>query len=246
MAVVQVFKRVEKKYMLSKDALSRLYPVLLEHMSEDKYGQHTICNIYYDTDDYELIRTSIEKPSYKEKFRVRSYGVPAEDDIVFLEIKKKNAGVVYKRRIPFKYSEAMEVLRLISGGRLVGNDVGERLGLDSYGNIQILHEIEYIINHYGLFPKSYIAYDRIALFGMDEPELRITLDKNIRERFYDLTLIAGDHGEKILGDDMYLMEIKTNGAMPLWLAKLLTDMGIYPYSFSKYANAYKREILEVY
>lgn len=246
MAAIQVFKRVEKKYMLLKEEFDRLYPVLLQHMSEDVYGLHTICNIYYDTEDYELIRTSIEKPKYKEKFRVRSYGVPQEDDTIFLEIKKKCNGVVYKRRIPLPYNEAMEVLDIISGGKLIGNDVGEKSGLELYENAQILHEIEYIINHYSLSPKTYIAYDRIALFGVDEPELRITFDQNIRARFDNLTLAAGDEGEVILGDDRYLMEIKTNGAMSLWLVHTLTNMGIYPYSFSKYANAYKREILEVY
>ena len=47
-------------------------------MSVDSYGKHTIGNVYYDTDTYELITRPVEKPKYKEKFRIRSYGIPRE------------------------------------------------------------------------------------------------------------------------------------------------------------------------
>lgn len=252
-AVQQVFKRVEKKYLVDSEQYDELMPVLEEHMEHDRYGLHTICNIYFDTVDYELIRTSIEKPRYKEKFRVRSYGVPSDEDTVFLEIKKKCNGVVYKRRIPFKLSEARSVLDTVNhGNALYGNVVGgvdapdsEYSVLNDVDNRQIMHEIEYIIKHYQLVPRSYIAYDRIALFGVDEPELRITFDQNVRTRDEDLQLSAGDYGKRLLDEGLYLMEIKTNGAMPLWLAHKLSEMKLYPYSFSKYGNAYKRKIMEV-
>lgn len=247
MGIIQVFKRVEKKYLLSEDHYRELYKVLIQHMSEDIYGLHTICNVYYDTEDHELIRKSIEKPVYKEKLRIRSYGIPCEDDIVFIEIKKKCNGVVYKRRVPFQYHIAMNVLDdIISGGKLYGNCINEKDNIPyDYENMQILHEIEYVINHYGLSPKLYIAYDRTAMYSVKEPGLRITFDRNIRTRSENLTLAAGDDGNVILESGKYLMEIKTNGAMPRWLASALSAMKIYPYSFSKYSNAYKREMLEV-
>lgn len=252
-AVQQVFKRVEKKYLVDSERFNELMPVLEEHMAKDQYGLHTICNIYFDTEDYELIRTSNEKPVYKEKFRIRSYGVPSDDSTVFLEIKKKCEGVVYKRRIPFKLKEAREILDTVyNGSVLIGNIVGgadapdsEYSVLNDTDNRQIMHEIEYIIKHYGLMPRSYIAYDRIALFGVDEPELRITFDQNVRTRDEELQLSAGDYGKCLLDEGLYLMEIKTNGAMPLWLVHKLSDMQMYPYSFSKYGNAYKRKIMEV-
>jgi len=246
MPVIQVFKRVEKKYMLDKALFDELYPFLLEHMSEDVYGLHTICNVYYDTVDCELIRTSIEKPPYKEKFRIRSYGTPKEDDTVFLEIKKKCKGVVYKRRIPLVYRQALALIdNITEGGKLYGNDISDYSGLDSFSNIQIMHEIEYIINHYKLIPATYIAYDRIALFGIDNPELRITFDRNVRTRDTDLSLASGDYGELILEEDKYIMEIKTNGAMPMWLVNKLSAINLYPYSFSKYGTAHKRKIMGV-
>lgn len=226
--------------------------VLSEHMKTDQYGEHTICNVYYDNVNNDLIRTSIEKPAYKEKFRVRSYGIPYEDDTVFLEIKKKCSGVVYKRRIPLKLRDAKRILDTISrsdkvNGNIVSRDVNdsEYSIFDDISNRQIMYEIEYVIKHYGLIPDTYIAYDRVALYGIDEPELRITFDKNVRTRKNKLALEEGDYGELILEQGKYLMEIKTNGAMPYWLAGYLSKMKIYPFSFSKYGTAYKNQLLGV-
>ena len=93
------FERYEKKYMLTPAQLRVMLTGMKAHMVPDQYGKYTICNIYYDTPDWRLIRASLEKPVYKEKLRVRSYGVAAPDGKAFVEIKKKFDGVVYKRRI---------------------------------------------------------------------------------------------------------------------------------------------------
>ncbi len=102
----EVFKRYEKKYMLTRDQYNHLISLLVTKMSADEYGRHTICNVYYDTPDYQLIRTSLDKTIYKEKIRLRSYGVLTEENTVFLELKKKYNGVVYKRRVPMTLKEA--------------------------------------------------------------------------------------------------------------------------------------------
>ena len=106
----EVFARYEKKYWLSPDQYHVLRGLLLDRMREDDYGRYTICNIYYDTPDYHLIRTSLEKPIYKEKLRLRSYGVPNAQSQVFLELKKKYRGVVYKRRAALAPDEAQAIL----------------------------------------------------------------------------------------------------------------------------------------
>lgn len=93
------FERCEKKYFLTPLQQEFLLCRMSRHMSADRYGKYKICNIYYDADDWRLIRASIDKPVYKEKLRVRSYGVPDEGGSVFVELKKKYDGVVYKRRI---------------------------------------------------------------------------------------------------------------------------------------------------
>ena len=227
-AVNYVFERIEKKYLLTRDKYNLLLEAIEPYMSADNYGKHTIGNIYYDTDTYELISRSLEKPKYKEKFRVRSYGVPKADGKVFLEIKKKYKGIVYKRRVSMTLKEAEDYLKR---------------GIKPNKESQILKEIDYFMSYYKLTPKLYLAYDRVAYVGKENKEVRITFDHNIRSRERNINLNEGDYGTPLLDNYHYLMEIKVPGAMPLWLSKILADLEIYPTSFSKYGNIYKQSIL---
>lgn len=196
-------------------------------MTEDNYGLHTICSIYFDTDDNRLIRNSIEKPLYKEKLRLRSYGVPTNDDFeVFLELKKKYKGIVYKRR---------QALTLSAAKGYIQNDL---LPADS----QIFREIDYFRSYYSAYPKIFIAYDRIAMAGNSDTNLRMTFDFRIRCRRNDLDLQAGDHGTELLSSGSVLMEIKIPGAMPIWLCSALSQLKLYPVSFSKYGQFYIKEL----
>ncbi|SEA36433.1 VTC domain-containing protein [Eubacterium aggregans] len=222
-----VFERVEKKYLLSEGQYRELVRRLKPHVQVDDYGLHTICNIYYDTPGNEMVRRSIEGPKYKEKIRLRSYGVPGPEDTVFLEIKKKWRKVVYKRRIPLTLTQAGAFM---AGGPLPQVEPEDR---------QILRELDYCRSFYHPIPKVFIAYDRIACFGNEDPELRMTFDHGIRSREDDLWLGLGDYGKPLLKKEQFLLEIKVEGAFPLWLVDILSELAIYPTSFSKVGNIYK-------
>lgn len=223
-----VFKRYEKKYLINSQQLNQLKLLLAPYMKEDSYGTHTIGNLYYDTDSYELIRTSIDQPVYKEKLRLRCYGIPKADGQVFIEIKKKFKGVVYKRRIQMALFEANQCL-----------STGQYSGPPS----QILQEIQWFNQRYRLAPKVYIAYERTAYFGLEDNQLRITFDQNVRFREQALDLSLGTFGRPLMAPDQVLMEIKIPGVMPLWLSQLLTRLEIFPSSFSKYGNCYKHYLM---
>lgn len=225
MSYISSFKRVEKKYMATARQLQIFLPMMLEHMTPDDYGETTICNIYLDTPDDLLVRRSIEKPKYKEKMRLRSYGVPKDSDPVYLEIKKKAQGVVYKRRIDMTADEAMDYLH----GDIPLRHEG-----------QIAHEISYMHDRYGLEPKLYLAYDRVAYRELTPSpnEVRITIDRHIRSRDTDIDLRLGDAGRLLMPEDNRLLELKTAGAYPLWLCNALTAAELYPTSFSKYGQVY--------
>lgn len=105
-----VFERVEQKYLLDSLQFEALWAVLEPYMRPDEYGRSTICNIYFDTPNYLLARLSGEKPVYKEKLRLRTYGVPKAESPSFVELKKKYQGIVYKRRIVIPYGEAYDWL----------------------------------------------------------------------------------------------------------------------------------------
>ena len=232
---IEVFNRYEHKYMLDRETFEKVIKIMDEHMVMDSHNEghtpYTIANIYFDTPDDYLIRTSLSKPEYKEKLRLRAYGVPDADTKVFLEIKKKFKGIVNKRRTKLKLSEAYGFVT--SGKAPEPKD---------YMNTQVLHELEYFLKIYNLSPKLYLAYDRIAYFEKDNRDLRISFDMNIRSRRYDLALEKGDYGEKLLPDDVYLMEIKTSLAKPLWLTHMIAELDIKRKSFSKYGTEFKRMI----
>ena len=218
------FKRYEKKYMLNHRQYVALRELIKAHTKPDQYDHYTICNIYYDTDNYAIIRRSIEKPVYKEKLRIRSYGMPSDEDTIFFELKKKYKKEVFKRRVSLSVSELQSYL---SDGIIP--DVSQ----------QVLDEIAYFMAMYKPIPKIFIAYERSALVGLDDTSLRITFDQNIRFREDQLSLTSGDFGMKILDDNKYLMEIKIVGAMPLWLSRTLNKLNIYPRSFSKYGYCFQ-------
>ena len=219
-----IFERTEKKYVITVSQKNELLSLISDKIKSDEYGKSNVNSIYYDTDDYRLIRNSIDKPVYKEKLRLRSYLVPKGNSLVFLEFKKKYKGVVYKRRKTLKYDDAQKYLK----SRILPD------------NSQIMREIDWTMNFYKtLKPKMFIGYDRLAYVGKEDKNLRITFDFNLRYRTDNLSLDCGNYGESIIGNNYCVMEIKALNAMPLWLCKALDELKIYPSSFSKYGTAYQ-------
>ena len=222
-----IFKRVEKKYPMTEAHCEHLLSIIGHRMYPDAYGKSTVCNLYLDTPDFLLIRNSIDAVSYKEKLRVRSYGLPEEDGTVFFEIKKKYKGTVYKRRISTTYRKVMTYL---NGG-------------EKPDDSQIMRELDYAMQYYRHpRPAAMIFYEREAFFSKEDASLRITFDRNVRYRFSDFTPDKGDGGTPLLQPGEVLMEIKTDGGMPLWLSHALAECQIYPSRFSKYGKSYLKYI----
>lgn len=226
MPVQQVFKRYEKKYMLTADQEKKLLEAVDGRMIMDQYGEHIICNIYFDDDIFSLTRHSLDKPLYKEKLRLRTYGVPEDENhTAFVEIKKKFDGVVYKRRVSMKLKTAEKYLYE---------------GIHPKKDSQILREIDWFLKlHAPVKPKVVLTYKRRAFYEKDFPDFRMTIDRDITCRYDDLDLKHGVKGEKLLADGISLLEIKIPGIMPLWMSKLLSELKIFPASFSKVGTYYK-------
>lgn len=232
---IEVFNRYENKYLLDDAAYRNFYSDLLDYMELDEYNRqhefYSICNLYFDTPHDSLIRTSLSKPKYREKLRLRAYGVPSGDEKVYLELKKKVFGLVNKRRTGLKLAEAYDFVR-----------TGAVPEIRPYMNQQVIREIAYFLSRYELEPKVYLAYERKAMFSKESRDLRITFDTNIRHRRYELGLEQGDHGELLTPKGQWLMEVKAEKTVPLWLARLLSEHGLYRTSFSKYGNEYKKTV----
>ena len=224
MSYTNVFKRYELKYLLTPAQHDAVLRGIAPYMQLDDYGRTTIRNIYFDTEDYRLIRHSIDKPAYKEKLRVRSYKLVGSDDTVFVELKKKYDGVVYKRRIALPESVALDWL------------LGKT---KSPCDTQISREIDYFMSFYGsLRPSMFLSYEREAFYERAGGDFRVTFDDNILCRSTDLSLRCEPSGHSVLPPNRVLMEIKCSGAIPLWMVKILSSEKIYKTSFSKYGRAY--------
>ena len=222
----QTFKRKEIKYLLSESQYRSLLPELVKYAEVDNYGKTRINNIYFDTESFQLIRTSLDKPVYKEKLRLRTYGNTEDESAAFIEIKKKYKGVVYKRRVASTYDKAIQYL------------LGQRR-LEDEEKSQVTDEIDEFLRHYeGIKPAMVIGYDRIAMAGTINKEFRVTFDTNITWRVSNLDLKHGSYGVEIIHPNEYLMEIKIPDAFPLELSLKLSELEIYPTSFSKYGNGY--------
>ena len=222
------FRRVEKKYVINKNQYEALQKAMQDKMVEDEHGKSTIYNVYYDTEQYDLIKHSISKPIFKDKVRIRSYNAPTQNSKVYLEIKRKYDGIVSKRRIETSLEKFYE------------NFKNKKETADG----QVEKELEYYFKHYKLIPTMFLSYERNAYYEKGNSDFRITFDTNIIARDYDLQMEKGNYGTVILGKDNYVMEIKTLGAMPIWFVHLLDELNIYPAGFSKYGEAYQELILK--
>ena len=228
MEIINVMKRVEMKYILNKTQLAFLKEALLSHMQIDEYGQTSIASIYYDTPNYRLIRESIEKPAFKEKLRLRSYGLNKDNNDVYLELKRKAQGIVYKRRLSLKEESVNEFF-----------NYQKELDQDN----QIARELMQFRNAYKtIVPKIMIIYDRVAYKEIGG-DLRLTIDENPRYRLDHLDLHTSMEGIPLLEEGSAILEIKVQERIPLWLVSILSKGKIYQSSFSKVGEAYKKAVL---
>lgn len=222
-----IFKRYELKYLVTKEQRDEILWAMEPYMTADRFFHSSIRNIYCDTPNYRLIRQSLDKPVYKEKLRLRSYGPAGMGDEIFVELKKKYESVVYKQRLEMPQKQALEAL----------------MGKAPLPDSQIGREIDATLQFYQeLIPRVFLSYERDAYHAWDS-DFRLTFDDCIRYRTQALTLDSDPWGEALLDGDTVLMELKIPDSMPLWMASLLSRLGIVKASFSKYGAAYQQILL---
>jgi SPX domain protein involved in polyphosphate accumulation len=223
-SVTTYFQRHEQKYLLNAFQYHAFLEILKEFARHDEYGLSTIYSIYYDNSDFEIARKALEKSAYKEKLRLRSYGIPHSGDTVYWELKKKFNSLTYKQRVPAPFA---------------GTDKLFDFAPDNSACNYISDEINWFLRYYSPFPRFMISYDRLAFRVPENEALRITFDTNIRWRADGLDFSKGSYGAPLLNEDKYLMELKIDKSIPLFLTDQLTRLKIFPISFSKYRTAYE-------
>ena len=224
----RTFERKEEKFLMPAERYGIFWSMMDGYLEADEYGETTIMSVYYDNDEFDLLGRSADSPRYKEKFRVRSYGIPDDSSTVFAEIKKKYSGIVYKRRVEGSFREIEDMLQ-------------GKIRLEHHGQIQ--DEIMWMMKRYSLKPAVLIACERTAYTAPSDPGLRVTVDSGIRYRLDDLDMRNGSGGIPLREEGFRLMEVKTSGGMPRRLTEALSASGIYAGSFSKVGTCYKEVIV---
>lgn len=235
----KVFDRIEKKYLITKNDKKELLKTIKEFMQKDSYYKSEVLNLYFDTDNYDLIIQSIDQPIFKHKLRARSYG---GYDRVFLEIKTKLRGhdlnPGYKRRVMITHEDFEELIH----HHATMAELASR-SVETTDDSQIAKEVDYLFSHFDLKPKILVLYNRESYKGDDN--LRITFDENLKYRCQNLSLIKTKHDKIYFKDKQnIIMEIKAHGVLPLWLVEILSKNQIYPQQFSKIGKIYQKIIKE--
>ena len=236
---IKIFDRIEKKYLINADQERTILKVVKKQMKRDNYHKSEVFNVYFDTDNFDLIIKSIDNPNFKEKLRARSYG---GYDKVFLEIKTKlkewekgapKNKVGYKRRLLVTRKDYGEFV----AGKKTMEELAERK-VELNTDVQIAREVDYLVKTLSLKPRILVYYDRESYVG--EGGLRITFDRKLSYRDKDLRFVkkSGDQHFFENPDDL-IMEIKAHGVMPLWLVRTLSRERAFPQQFSKIGKIYE-------
>lgn len=239
------FKRKEVKYLLSEKQHAYIRTALEQRMIPDLYGESVITSIYYDTENWSLIERSLDKPTYKEKLRVRVYGSETlrNTSQAFIEIKTKFKGIVYKRRIETSFEQASLFLNEASLAGGVDRQLASSICQGDARRRQIMNEIEALARRHGcVYPSMAISCFRTALALRDEYReqdegFRVTFDERITWR--DLRIARHAPSNLLLPNNQCVMEVKMPGFCPLWFVQILNKACAYPSSFSKYGMSYK-------
>ncbi|MCL1787878.1 MAG: polyphosphate polymerase domain-containing protein [Defluviitaleaceae bacterium] len=221
-----IFRRQEVKFVITDAQRGQIYDFVAGRIPPDVFGKYLVQSLYFDTDHWDVICTSIDKPLFKEKLRLRCYGVPNLHSTMYLELKKKYRGIVHKRRIAFPMAE------------LEHKSVRDIAAADT---TQVGRELNFYLQSMPVHEKVHISYHRAAF--EDDSGLRITFDTDVRFRTNLLDYQHPDGGRPILPPGLTVIEVKTLGGIPMWLARAFSNLSIYPTSFSKYGVGYKKYIV---
>ena len=243
----EIFSRYELKFPMPYEVYMKLKDRLLEHLTADAYGDeegfYSITNVYFDTYDNFFHRQNQNREPFRQKLRLRTYGVDNLDETCFLEIKKKYKGLVNKRRTTLRLRDAYRFLgmdeALLEECQSNGSGAIDTESPIIVSNKQIFKEVSFFTDFFKLTPRMVLSYDRRAFFDAVDDSVRVTFDRNIRYRTTDFRLEHGSYGECFVDSDSVLMEIKVEKSVPMWLVELLNEFGLFRKKFSKYSTCIK-------
>lgn len=228
---LEIFRRKEQKYLITVNQYEALLVSLAPYMRSDKNGKggrYTVTSLYFDSPNHQIYYETKNKLKYRQKLRLRVYDETDENGTAFFEVKQKHKKVVNKRRLLMPIREA---------NRYLAKDLEAPLENYETSNEQVMKEIHYFRQFYNLQPEMIVSYDRHAMHGIDDAELRLTFDFNLRSRKEDLFVEHGSYGDYFINPNLVVLEVKVNDSVPLWLARILQSLECEQRSASKFCTS---------
>ncbi|MUV37624.1 hypothetical protein JNUCC1_01430 [Lentibacillus sp. JNUCC-1] len=228
---IEIFKRKEQKYLITREQYKALVKQIQPNMRPDKFGvdgRYTVSSLYFESRDYKIYFETKNKLRYRQKLRLRIYNDADLNSTAFFEVKQKHKKVVNKRRMLLPLSEAY---------RYLSAEQNDHLEEFETTNLQVLREIDYFRHLYELEPGMVVSYDRHALHGLYDENLRMTFDMNLRCRDEDLQLEHGPYGANFIDPNLIVLEVKVDDSVPLWLVRILQALNCEQKSASKFCTS---------
>ncbi len=228
------FLRKELKFYVPSQKIGPLRNYILRYMEYDPFciGRpnmlYSVRSIYFDTPHYLFFFEKIGGIDKRKKLRIRTYNEPNEFAPAFLEIKNKFTDNIFKERAKVPLMNITEVLDGFD------NETGENV---STASRKALNKFIFLVHGLNLIPRVLISYEREAFVGLDDPDVRITFDIDVRsypnpsldDFFREADLIT-------ISDPYFILEIKFFNRMPIWTRQLVSTFGLQQESISKYCN----------
>ncbi len=228
--VLEIFTRREQKYLITRTQYEMLVELMMPYMRYDKFGvngRYTVTSLYFENRSHQIYFETKNKLEFRQKLRLRIYDDTDINGTAFFEIKQKHNRVVNKRRTALPLKEAYRYIYYWP----------DRLESYRPSNLQIMKEIHHFRTFYGLEPEMVISYDRHAFHCLDDPDLRVTFDFNLRCRSDDLQIEHGPHGAHFIAPDLVILEVKVTHSVPLWLTRFLQILNCEQRGASKFCTS---------
>ena len=226
--------KYEFKYIVAVNQIDELREAIRPFVDLDPYAEamegheYTVRSVYFDTSRFDYYWEKVDGYKMRKKIRVRGYNQKkGDDDTVFMEIKRKFKEPIEKDREKLTF-EVMKRLLAGEGSQAYG-DAGDEHGVNGAGKFL------YHVYRNNLKPVVLVIYEREAYFDRYRPDVRMTIDKNLRAIAYpSIDDLYSEEKAKPALKDRFIFEVKFKDHFPGWLRPITGRYGLIRRSASKY------------
>lgn len=193
---------------------------------------YRVCSLYLDTLDLMGYTERLAEARIRNRVRVRTYGLPGDVAPVFLEAKRKLHRNVVKHRIRVGDTQAWAQGDEIRPWRKAVHDHGDPRGFAR----RWLDAVE----HVDMRAVCHVTYVRETWV---QGRCRLTIDHDLRAQAWpDPRMLQAHAGTPLLPPGWIVLELKFNGAEPVWMRQLVMKLRLMSEPVSKFALGVVRTV----